>query len=96
MSHKLLKAQNNSKKQCQVIQEIIGKKRKKSRKITEILNKNGKITRCPLDIMESFNTYFTSIGPELVKKIKPSDVSTYNHIVPNSHSIYFYDTTPLK
>ena len=71
---------NNMKKTWDEIKNIINPNNKSNQKITELSYKGNKITD-QKEIVETFNDFFTNIGPELDKTIPTC-------LKPNSSSIY--------
>ena len=63
----------NSHKTWQVIYEATSRKSNKS--VINELEYSGKKTHNPIEIAETFNKFFSKIGPELSNQIKHVDVS---------------------
>ena len=85
----ILKYKNNIKKTWQVIKEAIGKEKWKQQNLPKkiLVDKIG-LTETE-SIAESFNKYFTQIGPKVAKDIGTSTKS-FNEFI-NKH-----DTTQLE
>ena len=59
----------DSKKTWQVMKEIIGKQKTKSNLLPRKIKVDKTIIQNPQDIAKEFNKLFTSVGPQLRKKI---------------------------
>ena len=59
------------KRACKTINNLLSKQRKHS-KVNELNINNNKIT-CPREIAESFNDFFSEIGPNLAQEIGTSN-----------------------
>lgn len=67
------------------INTILGKT-KSTQKLT--LSVNGDSTSDSKIICETFNEYFSSVGPKLAEKITPTNGNASRHIEPNANSIF--------
>ena len=79
---------NNMKKTWIVIKEAIGIE--KQRRMGKNFNINGNSVTDPIDIANSFNKYFATVGTELAKNIQPSSVEPDQLITSNpAESLFF-------
>ena len=67
----MLKYKNNIKKSWQIIKEAIGKEKCHKHKFPTKIVVDGKNITNIHSIAETFNKYFTEIGPNLANKIAP-------------------------
>ena len=67
----LTASKSNMKKTWQIIKQILNKNSQKMQKLPKILI-NGKLCEVSRVISETFNNFFTNIGPILDKKIPPA------------------------
>ena len=67
-----------SKKQWQMINNLMGRSKAKNSKIT-LKDSNGKSTKDPKAVAEKFNDYFSTIADKLKSKIPPHDDTTIDH-----------------
>ena len=84
--------QYNSKKLWSVIKDIISKKKKDSK--PPQFKISNKIETSKSAIANSFNSFFVNIGPDLSKKISPTDIDPLTYIKEsNAHSIFMSPVT---
>ena len=82
---------NNKNGLWEVINDITGKNDKDH--VSVFYNKNEELTN-PKDISDSFNTYFTNIGPNLASKIKQdNNINFANFLPPNFNKSLFLTPT---
>ena len=80
-SNKIDQYKNDSKKQWETINSIIGKVKDKGC-IPDYFIEKGELIKGDLDIAEGFNTFFSQIGPELSNKC-PSSSKSYTEYLKN-------------
>ena len=79
----------NSRKTWQVITEVTSRKSNKS--VINELEYSGKKTNNPIEIAETFNKFFSEVGPELSKQIKDVDVS-YEEFLSETNEEFHFET----
>ena len=86
---------NDIKCTWKVINSMIGK-RKDDGEETQ-MKCNGSLTDNSLDIANTFNCYFTGIGPQLASSIQDPEIHFSEYLSKsNSNSIYFYPTNETE
>ena len=88
----------NSKKQWQMINTLLGRK-KSNKSVKKLIKNDGSIVNCPKAIAENFNDYFSNIAKNM--KEKTCSVNNQNRLEydkflenPVAHSIYLDTVTP--
>ena len=71
--NKLSEAKNNLAKTWKIINNITNRTTTKNN--IDQIEMNGSIIDNPLDIAEKFNNFFVNVGPDLAKKIAPSNLN---------------------
>ena len=91
---------NNSKKQWEMINSLLKRKKKKI-SVTKLIDEDGKNINSPQEISEKFNDYFANIAGNLKSKMNqepnsPSSQNPFSHFSdpPVSNSIYLRPVTP--
>ena len=87
-SHQFDRYKNDIKKTWDTIKSIMNKKRSKS-EFPNCFFVDGKLIDNKSDIAESFNKYFTNIGPELAKSINTSNKPTFKSYLKNHPNFEF-------
>ena len=89
--------QENSKKQWQMINNLLNRGKKKNKTIKLTLS-DGSIVSTPKAVANTFNEYFCNIASELKAKITHSHHSNYKNSLgtPVLNSIYLRDTNPQE
>ena len=82
--------QNDMRKSWRIIKEVINKNLKKSTKLPKI-RINGNLCEDPRRIAETFNNFFTNIGPILDQKIPKNNLGPL-HFIPGNYTVNIFLT----
>ena len=91
-----IKYKNNMKSTWTTINSLLGKIKSNAKK-TIIINKNNNNIESndPITIANTFNSYFSNVAPDLIKKLPKSTAKKFQDFLhsPNSSSMYIFPCT---
>ena len=94
LAQKLHDALNKSKATWQIINDVIGKRKRKRRGVEKINDANGNTISDKKLISNRFNSFFANVGKNMASKIPDQPLKIFTNSVQSSFS--FYDSDPIE
>lgn len=96
ISSQLNDCKNNLKKTWNILNNLMGRS-KHCKAVSRYFSYEGVIITEPIDIVEHFNSYFSSVGSKLASKIQNTDASPESFLSNGvGSSIYLHSTSPSE